>query len=94
MTPGIWQILIVLVLALLLFGGRGRIANIMGDLARGITSFRQGLKEGEEDSTEEASSGETTSPRAIENTSASESEPVDVTPEPEPSASESDRRGG
>jgi len=29
----------------LLFGGRGRISNIMGDLAKGITSFRKGLKD-------------------------------------------------
>jgi sec-independent protein translocase protein TatA len=39
------QLLIVGVVALLLFGGRGRISNIMGDLAKGITSFRKGLKD-------------------------------------------------
>lgn len=48
MSPGIWQILIVAVLALLLFGGRGKISSIMGDLAKGITSFRKGLKEDED----------------------------------------------
>ena len=47
MSPSIWQLLIVAVVALLLFGGRGRISSIMGDLAKGITSFRQGLKEGD-----------------------------------------------
>jgi len=47
MSPSIWQLLIVAVVALLLFGGRGRISSIMGDLAKGITSFRQGLKEDE-----------------------------------------------
>lgn len=47
MSPSIWQLLIVAVVALLLFGGRGRISSIMGDLAKGITSFRQGLKEEE-----------------------------------------------
>lgn len=45
MTPGPWQILIVLVLIVLLFGGRGRISSIMGDVAKGITSFRKGLKD-------------------------------------------------
>ncbi len=45
MSPSIWQLLIVAVVALLLFGGRGRISSIMGDLAKGITSFRSGLKE-------------------------------------------------
>ena len=47
MSPSIWQLLIVTVVALLLFGGRGRISSIMGDLAKGITSFRKGLKEEE-----------------------------------------------
>ncbi len=39
------QLVIVLVLALLFFGGRGKISAIMGDLAKGVTSFRKGLKE-------------------------------------------------
>lgn len=43
--PGIWQMVIVGVVALVLFGGRGKISSIMGDLAKGITSFRKGLKE-------------------------------------------------
>lgn len=45
---GPWQVLLVLVVALLLFGGRGRISSIMGDMARGIRSFRSGLKDDEE----------------------------------------------
>ena len=39
------QILVVAVLLILLFG-RGRISSLMGDVARRITSFRQGLREG------------------------------------------------
>ncbi|HHL42033.1 MAG TPA: Sec-independent protein translocase TatA [Hellea balneolensis] len=39
------QLLIVGVLVLLLFGGRGKISAIMGDVAKGITSFKKGLKE-------------------------------------------------
>jgi sec-independent protein translocase protein TatA len=54
MSPGIWQILIVVALALLLFGGRGKISAIMGDLARGITSFRKGLKDEEGDAEKSA----------------------------------------
>lgn len=38
-------ILIVLVLFVLLFGGRGKISSVMGDVAKGITSFRKGLKD-------------------------------------------------
>ncbi len=40
-----WQLLIVLALFLLLFGGRGRISSIMGDLGKGINSFKKGVKE-------------------------------------------------
>lgn len=48
MSPSIWQLLIVAAVALLLFGGRGRISSIMGDMAKGITSFRKGLREEDE----------------------------------------------
>lgn len=51
MAPGMWQILLVVLLALLLFGGRGKIASIMGDFAKGITSFRKGLKDEDESET-------------------------------------------
>ena len=46
--PGIWQILIVLLLVVLLFG-RGKISDLMGDVAKGITSFKKGLKDENED---------------------------------------------
>ena len=39
------QLLIVGVLVLLLFGGSGKISSIMGDVAKGITSFKKGLKD-------------------------------------------------
>jgi sec-independent protein translocase protein TatA len=42
---GPMQLLIVGILFLLLFGGRGKISSIMGDVAKGITSFKKGLKE-------------------------------------------------
>lgn len=45
MAPSWMQLLLVAVVALLIFGGRGRISAIMGDVAKGITSFRKGLKE-------------------------------------------------
>jgi sec-independent protein translocase protein TatA len=41
----IWHILIIAVVALLLFGGRGKISDIMGDVGKGIKSFRQGLSD-------------------------------------------------
>jgi sec-independent protein translocase protein TatA len=44
----IWHIIIIVALLALLFGGRGKISGIMGDTAKGIRAFREGLK-GEED---------------------------------------------
>ena len=40
---GIWQIVIVAVVVVLLFG-RGKISELMGDVAKGINSFKRGLK--------------------------------------------------
>ena len=45
----IWHILIVAMIAVLLFGGRGKISELMGDVAKGIKSFRKGLNEPDED---------------------------------------------
>lgn len=47
-SVGPLQLVLLVVVALLVFGGRGRISNIMGDLAKGITSFRKGLKDDDE----------------------------------------------
>ena len=44
-----WQIGVVLVLVLLLFG-RGRISHMMGDLAKGIKSFKKGMNENDSSS--------------------------------------------
>lgn len=47
----IWHILLVVIAFALLFGGRGKISSLMGDTAKGIRAFREGLK-GEEKSEE------------------------------------------
>ena len=49
MALGPWQIAIILVIGLLVFGRGGKISSIMGDFGKGITSFRKGLKEGVDD---------------------------------------------
>ena len=41
----IWHWLIVLVVVALVFGGRGKLSGIMGDAAKGIRAFRDGLKD-------------------------------------------------
>ncbi|HEY3948545.1 twin-arginine translocase TatA/TatE family subunit [Phenylobacterium sp.] len=48
----IWHILLIAAVALLLFGGRGKISSVMGDTAKGIRAFREGLK-GEDEAHEE-----------------------------------------
>ncbi len=65
MAPSWFQILIVIVLLVLLFG-RGKISDLMGDVAKGIKSFKKGMSEEEtasEDSkTIEHQAGETVEP--------------------------------
>ena len=58
MGLSIWQILIIVAVILLLFGGR-KIPGLMRDMGSGITAFRKGLKGDEE-------SKDTAEPRAIE----------------------------
>ncbi|MHB9880908.1 twin-arginine translocase TatA/TatE family subunit [Pacificimonas sp. ICDLI1SI03] len=65
----IWHWLIVAIVIMLLFG-KGRISDMMGDLAKGITSFKKGLAEDEHDSTP---------PKQVESRSASS---APVTPAP------------
>lgn len=48
MSPGPWQILIVILLVVVIFGAN-RVPHIMENLAKGINSFKRGLKEGDED---------------------------------------------
>ena len=43
---GFWQIAVVVVLVILLFG-RGKISDLMGDVASGIKNFRKGLADDE-----------------------------------------------
>ena len=51
MSIGFWQIAIVVVLVVLLFG-RGKISSLMGDVAKGIKSFKKGMKDPIQDQTE------------------------------------------
>lgn len=44
MGIGIWQVILILAIVLILFGA-GKLPRVMGDLAKGIKSFRSGMKE-------------------------------------------------
>ncbi len=39
-----WHLLIIALIVLLVFGGRGKLSGLMGDAAKGIRAFRDGLK--------------------------------------------------
>jgi sec-independent protein translocase protein TatA len=45
----IWHILILALIALVLFGGRGKVSDLMGDFGRGVSSFKKGLNDGKDD---------------------------------------------
>ncbi len=63
------EIVIIIAILLIVFGGRGKISSTMGDLAAGIKNFRKGLKD--PDKPESSSSSST---QMI-------GEPINVTPE-------------
>jgi sec-independent protein translocase protein TatA len=44
----IWHWLLFGIVALLLFGGKGKISDIMGDFAKGIKSFKKGMQDDDE----------------------------------------------
>jgi sec-independent protein translocase protein TatA len=44
-----WHLLILALVALLIFGGSGRISSIMGDMAKGMKSFKKGLSDDEDE---------------------------------------------
>ena len=57
MSIGFWQIAVVVILVVLLFG-RGKISSLMGDVAKGIKSFKKGMSS---DVTEDSESKNITS---------------------------------
>ena len=75
MGLSVWQILIVVLLLVLLFG-RGKISELMGDMAKGIKSFKKGMAE-------DPDAAETNAPAAAKVEGAKD-EPIDVTPQTEP----------
>jgi len=59
----IWHWMLFGAVALLLFGGKGKISDIMGDVAKGIKSFKKGMAEDDA----EAGPAAPTPPRSLEN---------------------------
>ena len=66
MSIGFWQIAIVVVLVVLLFG-RGKISDLMGDVAKGIKSFKKGMKDPTQDNSNLTSEKESNSEQESNN---------------------------
>ena len=60
MSIGFWQIAIVVVLVVLLFG-RGKISSLMGDVAKGIKSFKKGMSDNPDQTSTTSSTSKDTS---------------------------------
>jgi sec-independent protein translocase protein TatA len=61
----IWHWMLFIAVALLLFGGKGKISDIMGDVAKGVKSFKKGMTDDDEE--KPASTVASSAPRTIEN---------------------------
>ena len=70
----LWHWLVVIILELLLFG-RGRISEMMGDIGKGLKSFKQGIAE-----------DDTPADKPPEQRRLPPDQPIEVTPEPRPTA--------
>lgn len=47
MSIGIWQVVLILVIVLILFGA-GKLPKVMGDVAAGVKNFKKGMKDDDE----------------------------------------------
>ena len=72
----LWHWLVVVIIVLLLFG-KGRISDMMGDLGKGLKSFKQGMAEDEENK----SSRPAEQPRQLPR---DQQQPIDITPSAPP----------
>jgi sec-independent protein translocase protein TatA len=57
MSIGPWQIILILVIVLIIFGA-GKLPRVAGDLAKGIKNFKKGMNEDDKSETAEESKPE------------------------------------
>ena len=82
----IWHILIFAIIVLLLFGGN-RFSAMMGDVAKGLKSFKQGMADEDDDKVRRYDEQRRGDPRQLPRDQVRPAEPIDVTPRPaEPAA--------
>jgi sec-independent protein translocase protein TatA len=57
MSIGIWQVVLILLIVLILFGA-GKLPKVMGDVAKGVKNFKSGMKEDDEETEKQAISSD------------------------------------
>ena len=82
----LWHILIFAIILLLLFGGN-RFSAMMGDVAKGLKSFKQGMADDEDEKRKRYEEERRAEPRQLPRDDARPQEPIDVTPRPADPAS-------
>lgn len=53
MSIGFWQVILILVIVLIIFGA-GKLPKVMGDVAKGVKSFKSGMKDDDDTAPEPA----------------------------------------
>ena len=77
----LWHILIFAIILLLLFGGN-RFSAMMGDVAKGLKSFKAGMSEEDEQKRADQQRGD--QQRPAEPRQIAPQQPIDITPQPRP----------
>ena len=70
----IWHWIIVLAVILVLFGGRGKISQLMGDFAQGIKAFKKGMSDDEKTAADEPAKVD---PKPIDHQTTASAKPAD-----------------
>ena len=63
MSLGPWQVLLIAVVVLVLFG-RGKISSLMGEVGKGIKSFKRGVQEGKDELEEQIADAKDVTPES------------------------------
>ena len=72
MGIGVWQVVLVLVIVLIIFGA-GKLPKVMGDVAKGVKNFKSGMAEEPSDSNKESVANDSTAAQVSESSEKKES---------------------
>ena len=75
-SMSIWHWVIVLAVVLLLFGGRGKVSQLMGDFGKGLSAFKKGVGGGEEQPQQAGQPGDNAKPISAQSSTTPPNESV------------------